>query len=87
MDLADRYDNVRLDTTMAFVDFFGHDPASEPEIRPRLVDLQSKILLGSDFPNIPYAYAHQIEGLLRLELGDDWLRNVLWNNGAKLFAV
>ncbi|MGZ5369317.1 MAG: amidohydrolase family protein [Aeromicrobium sp.] len=86
MDLADRYDNVRLDTTMAFVDFFGHDPASEPEIRPRLLDLQHKILLGSDFPNIPYEYAHQVEGLLRLDLGDDWLRDVMWNNGVKLFG-
>ena len=86
MDLADRYENVRLDTTMAFVDFFGHDPASEPEIRPRLIDLQTKILLGSDFPNIPYEYAHQVEGLLRLDLGDDWLRDVMWNNGATLFG-
>ena len=87
MDLADTYDNVRLDTTMAFVDFFGEDPASAPELRPRLVDLQPKILLGSDFPNIPYAYAHQVEGLIGLDLGDDWLRDVMWNNGARLFGV
>lgn len=86
MDLADRFDEVRLDTTMAFVDFFGHDPAAAPKIRPRLIDLQSRILLGSDFPNIPYDYAHQIEGLLRLDLGDDWLRDVMWNNGNALFA-
>ena len=86
MDLAERYDNVRLDTTMAFTNFFGHDPASAPEIRPRLIDLQSRILLGSDFPNIPYVYANQIEGLLKLDLGDDWLRDVLWNNGATLFG-
>ena len=87
MDLAERYDNVRLDTTMAFTGFFGHDPASAPEIRPRLIDLQSRILLGSDFPNIPYVYANQIDGLLKLDLGDDWLRDVLWNNGAALFGV
>ena len=87
MDLADQYDNVRLDTTMAFTGFFGEDPASAPELRPRLIDLQSKILLGSDFPNIPYAYAHQVESLIRLDLGDDWLRDVLWHNGAGLFGV
>lgn len=87
MDLAERYDNVRLDTTMAFTGFFGHDPAAASEIRPRLIDLQSRILLGSDFPNIPYMYASQIEGLLKLDLGDDWLRGVLWNNGAALFGV
>ena len=28
---------------------------------PRLRDLQPKVLLGSDFPNIPYPYASQLE--------------------------
>lgn len=86
MDLADRYENVRLDTTMAFTGFFGADPAAAPELRSRLVDLQPKILLGSDFPNIPYAYAHQIESLSNVGLGDAWLRDVLWNNAAALFG-
>ena len=44
------------------------------------------VLLGSDFPTIPYPYAHQLEGLERLGLGDDWLRAVCWGNGARLFA-
>ena len=53
---------------------------------PRLVDLQPKVLLGSDFPTIPYPYAHQLEGLARLGLGDDWLRDVCWNNGMRIFG-
>jgi predicted TIM-barrel fold metal-dependent hydrolase len=85
LDLADRYDHVRLDTTMAFVDFWGL-PVPDGVV-PRLRDLQDKILFGTDFPNIPYAYAHQVEVLQRLDLGDDWMRSVLWDNGAKLFDV
>ena len=54
---------------------------------PRLVDLQHKVLLGTDFPTIPYPYAHQLEGLERLGLGDDWLRAVCWENGARLFGA
>ena len=85
LDLADGYDDVRLDTTMAFVDFWdGPTPA---EITPRLIDLQDKILFGTDFPNIPYAYAHQVEALQRLDLGDEWMADVLWNNGVKLFGA
>ena len=83
-DLAEAYDNVRLDSTMAFVSFF--DTEFPADLMPRVVDLQSKILFGSDFPNIPYRYAHQLEALQRLDLGDDWLRDVLWNNGAALFG-
>jgi predicted TIM-barrel fold metal-dependent hydrolase len=85
LDLAAVHDNVRLDTTMAFVDFWGL-PAPR-EVLPRLVDLQDRILFGTDFPNIPYVYAHQVEALQRLDLGDDWLRAVLWHNGARLFGV
>jgi len=85
LDLADRYANVRLDTTMAFVDFWG---AAVPDgLVPRLLDLQDRVLFGTDFPNIPYAYAHQVEVLQRLDLGDEWLRRVLWRNGADLFGV
>ena len=43
-------------------------------------------VLGSDFPTIPYPYAHQLAALHRLGLGEDWLRAVLWENGARLFG-
>jgi len=85
LTLGERYENVRLDTTMAFVDFFDADvPDGVPD---RLAGLKDKILFGTDFPNIPYQYAHQIEVLDRLDLGEDWMRAVLWHNGAELFGV
>jgi uncharacterized protein len=82
LDLATKYDGVHLDTTMVFTDFWPF-PA---ELRPRLAELQPRILLGTDFPNIPYPYVHQLEGLTRLDLGDDWLRAVCWENGVRLFG-
>ena len=84
--LAEAYDGVRLDTTMAFTDFFEDAAAYPRDLLPRLRDLEHKILLGSDFPNIPYAYAHQLEALVRLDLGDDWLRSVCWHNASRLFG-
>jgi predicted TIM-barrel fold metal-dependent hydrolase len=85
LDLAERHDRVRLDTTMAFVDFW--DQPVPADVPPRLLELQDRILFGTDFPNIPYEYAHQVEVLRRLDLGDDWMRSVLWGNGAALFGV
>lgn len=85
LDLADRYANVMLDTTMAFVDFW--DEPADPAVVQRLPSLQDRILFGTDFPNIPYEYAHQVEALQRLDLGDDWMRDILWNNGARLFGT
>ncbi|MFB7411768.1 amidohydrolase family protein [Streptomyces sp. NPDC056202] len=87
LDLVQRYEGVHLDTTMAFTDFSERlAPFPRAELK-RLVDVGDRILLGSDFPNIPYPYAHQLQALERLGLGDDWLRAVLCGNGAALFHV
>lgn len=85
-DLAERYEQVRLDTTMAFVDFWDQ-PAPSAELVARLGALGEKILLGTDFPTIPYPYFHQLEVLARLDLGEDWLRAVCWENAAALLGV
>ncbi|MFG3347874.1 amidohydrolase family protein [Streptomyces sp. NPDC048018] len=87
LDLADRYEGVHLDTTMAFTDFserLAPFPAGELK---RLHGLGDRILLGSDFPNIPYPYLHQLDALERLGLGDDWLRAVCHDNAARLFGL
>lgn len=86
LELAERYENVHLDTTMVFTDFFDRAAAYPAHLLPRLVDLQAKVLLGSDFPTIPYPYVTQLEGLARLGLGDDWLRDVCWHNAARLLG-
>jgi uncharacterized protein len=87
LDLADRYSNVHLDTTMTHTAFFEEMAPFPPALRPRLVDLGDRILFGSDFPNIPYAYADQLTALARLDLGDAWLRSVCWDNAARLFGL
>ncbi|MEU3402648.1 amidohydrolase family protein [Streptomyces sp. NPDC006670] len=87
LDLADRYPEVRLDTTMAFTDFSEQFSRFPPGDLGRLADLGDRILLGTDFPNIPYPYEHQLEALERLGLGDDWLRAVCHDNAARLFSL
>ena len=86
-DLATEFANVHLDTTMVgtgFTERFAPMPGGYAD---RWRDLQHKVVLGSDFPNIPYPYAHQIEVLQRLDLGDAWMRDVLWHNGARLMGL
>ena len=87
--LAETYERVALDTTMAFTPFFEEMAGAYPaELLPRLRDLGlgGKVHLGSDFPNIPYPYGVQLEALERLGLGEDWLRAVCWTNTETLFA-
>ena len=89
LDLAERCERVALDTTMAFTPFFDEIAPFPATLLPRLqaLGLAGKVLLGSDFPNIPHSYAEQIAGLARLGLGEDWLRAVCWENAAALFGL
>jgi predicted TIM-barrel fold metal-dependent hydrolase len=85
-DLAEQHPRLYLDTTMAATDFTNQFAPFPPGYRERLRDLQRQVVLGSDYPNIPYPYAHQLDALCRLGLGDEWLRAVLWQNGARLLG-
>lgn len=87
LSLAEEFPRVHLDTTMAFTDFSEEESPFPRDLLTRVVDLQDRVLLGSDFPSIPYSYAHQLEALDRLGLGEDWLRAVCWGNGARLFGA
>ncbi|MEU8524826.1 MULTISPECIES: amidohydrolase family protein [Streptomyces] len=87
LGLAERYEGVHLDTTMAFTDFSERLAPFPTAERKRLLDLGDRILLGSDFPSIPYPYGHQLDALARLDLGDDWLRGVCHGNAARLFGL
>ena len=87
MALATRFPRVLLDTTMVFTDFTSKLRPWPAELTPMLTDLGDRILLGTDFPNTPYPYAHQLEALSRLDLGDAWLRAVCHDNAARLFDL
>ncbi len=87
--LAERYERVYLDTTMIFTGFFDSLAPFPAAALPlaRELGLAGKVLLGSDFPNIPYPYAWQLAGLARLGLGEQWLRAVCWDNPVALFGA
>jgi uncharacterized protein len=86
LDLAERYPRTYLDTTIAFTDFFNAFAPFPAGLLPRLADRGDRILLGTDFPNIPHTYLHQLQALERLGLGPAWLRAVCHDNAARLLG-
>lgn len=88
LDICEQYAGVHLDTTMAFTDFVEQTMPFPPADHARLRDMGDRILFGSDFPNIPYGYLHAMSVLTALPgADDDWLRGVLHDNAARLFAL
>jgi predicted TIM-barrel fold metal-dependent hydrolase len=87
LDLAERHPRLLLDTTMAFTPFIEDAGGAFPRAElGRLRDLGDRVLLGTDFPNIPYAYADALEALEAVGLGPAWLRAVCRENAARIFA-
>jgi predicted TIM-barrel fold metal-dependent hydrolase len=87
LGLAERYERVLLDTTMAFTAFAeATGPFPRAEL-PRLEALGDRVLLGTDYPNIPHSYADALEALERAGLSPGWLRAVCHDNAATLFAL
>jgi uncharacterized protein len=88
LDLAERHPRLLLDTTMAFTPFIEGAGAAFPRAElGRLRDLGDRVLLGTDFPNIPYAYADALAALEGAGLGAPWLRAVCRDNAARIFAL
>jgi predicted TIM-barrel fold metal-dependent hydrolase len=85
--LATDFRNVRLDTTMVGTPFMDRLAPVPAEVVSAYRDLGDRLVLGTDFPNIPYAYATQIQALLDWDCGEEWLRAVLWRNGAALMGL
>jgi predicted TIM-barrel fold metal-dependent hydrolase len=80
--LLGRFDNLWLDTTMAVAGYFP-GPLPERLMRAR----PDRILYGTDFPNLPYAWDRELGALLRLGLGEEALAALLGGNAARLFGL
>jgi uncharacterized protein len=78
--LLERHDNLWLDTTMAVAGYFPIPvPRRLLEVRPE------RILYGTDFPNLPYAWDRELKQLLALKLGDEAEAGILGQNALQLF--
>jgi predicted TIM-barrel fold metal-dependent hydrolase len=92
LDLVHRYERVHLDTTMVGVPFsLAYAPL--PDDWPaRLAAVADRIVLGTDFPNIPYPYAEQLRAIAGWastddRLGTPFLRSVLHDAPARLLGA
>jgi predicted TIM-barrel fold metal-dependent hydrolase len=89
-ELVRRYQRVYLDTTMVGVPFSQKIAPLPPNWPDRLVDIAGRVVLGTDFPNIPYSYSTQLKAIAGWaaddRLGEQFLRAVLHDTAAKLLA-
>ena len=81
-DLILQHDNLWLDTTMMLADYFPCPVRWDLlEARP------DRILYGTDFPNIPYAWDRELRLLLQRGLDEADLEWVLHRSARELFGL
>jgi predicted TIM-barrel fold metal-dependent hydrolase len=78
--LLERYDHLWLDTTMTLADFLPMPfPSRVIESRPE------RILYGSDFPILPFAWDRELRHFERLRLSPEQQAQILGQNALALF--
>lgn len=81
-DLVEHYDTLWLDTAMVLTDYFPM------ENRAALDTYRAdRIMYGSDFPNIPYAWDRELKALAQQALPDETLEWVLHKSAQAFFEL
>jgi len=81
-EMIEKYDNLWLDTAMVITDYFTL------EEKMSLGDYRTdRILFGTDFPNIPYAWDREAKALLASGVTRRDLERIAYGNGVEFFDL
>ncbi len=80
-NLIEKYDNLWLDTAMAITDYFFEDKISLKDYR------SDRIMYGSDFPNLPYAWDRELKALIDNDLDPETLQQIAYKNALEFFDI
>ena len=79
--MVEKYDNLWLDTTMVITDYFQlKEKISLGSYRP------DRIMYGSDFPNIPYAWDRELKEISSESISRDTLEKISGKNAADFYG-
>ena len=80
--MTEEFDNLWLDTAMVITDYL---PLKEqPDLNEYRPD---RVLYGSDFPNIPYAWDRELKRIVECVRDQGTLKKILYENSMELFAL
>ena len=80
--MIEKYDNLWLDTTMAITNYF------QLEEKINLTNYRAdRIMYGSDFPNIPYAWDRELKVLNEETIPRETLEKISGKNAADFFNL
>jgi uncharacterized protein len=87
--LLERYPHLHLDTTMAMTSASTRYTGIDPEVvrNEDLLRHRDRVVFGSDFPNLPYAYEEERRGLWARDLPLEVYQRIFHENARRLFRL
>jgi uncharacterized protein len=80
--MLDKYDTLWLDTTMTLAQYLPMD------YFPKLAEMRvDRIIFGTDFPNLPYAWDREIKQLVQQNLPQNALAKILGQNALEFYNI
>ena len=80
--MIEKHDNLWLDTTMMLAEYLPMD------YFPDLANFRNdRIMYGTDFPNLPYAWDREIKQLVRQNLSPESLAKILGQNAVEFYQI
>jgi predicted TIM-barrel fold metal-dependent hydrolase len=80
--MLEKHDNLWLDTTMTLAEYLPMD------YFPKLAEMRvDRIIFGTDFPNLPYAWDRELKQLAQLNLKQDRLERILGGNAVEFYNI
>ena len=80
--LLEKYDNLWLDTTMTLSDYL--DFGDQLDLAQMRAD---RLMFGTDFPNLPYAWDREIKKLCRLNLDRERVQKLVYQNAVEFYKI
>jgi hypothetical protein len=80
--MLEKYDNLWLDTTMTLADYLPFK--NVPDLAKMRAD---RLIFGSDFPNLPYAWDRELKRIAHLDLDRERLLKLLSQNAVEFYAI
>ena len=81
-ELLRHFPNLWLDTTMMLADFFPQSPTAA-----FIAEHADRLLYGSDFPGLPYAWDRELKKLVSLELPPAALQAIAAGNAERALGL
>lgn len=79
--MLERYDNFYVDTTMVVAGFFPDEPTATMITRR-----PERVMFGTDFPNLPYAWDRELRRLIAMGLPESSLATLLSGTASRFLS-